>query len=91
MLKTVLTIAGALVLGQATQLTAADAQSNSPSPSNQASPKAPAQAPASMGLGILTPLGTSPAPGTTGTKQLHADPTGICCEDPQGRSAGTPE
>ena len=67
MLKTILTIAGVLVLGQAVRLPAADAQSGYRSPNDPGSPKGVADYRPT--LVSFFPNGVMPAPGGEGTAQ----------------------
>jgi hypothetical protein len=91
MLKTILTIAGVLVLGQAVRLPAADAQSGYRSPNDPGSPKGVADYRPT--LGSFFPIGVLPAPGGEGTAQPRSsNPSGfVCCVSPEGRSTASPE
>jgi hypothetical protein len=92
MLKTTLTIAGVLVLGQAVQLPAADAQSGYASPYHPGSPNGGAQYRPTTdfdGVAGLSPGGGLPAPVGEGTTQPRpSHPSGfVCCVSPEGRSS----
>ena len=91
MLKTILTIAGVLLLGQAVQLPAVDVQSGYRSPNDSGSPKGVADYRPT--LGSIFPNGVLPAPGGEGTTQPRpSNPSGfVCCVSPEGRSSASPE
>jgi len=90
MLKTMLTIASVLVLGQAVQLPASAAQSGYPSLNDPGSKGVADYRPT---LGSIFPNSVLPALGGEVTTQPRSsDPDGfVCCVSPGGSALGVPE
>jgi len=91
MLKTMLTVAGILVLVQAVQLSAAEAQSDYPSSNDPGSLKSAA---GYRPILFANHDGELPAHdrGEGTTLPRSSDPDGfVCCVSPEGRSTGVPE
>ena len=89
MLKTMLTIAGVLALGQAVQLPAAQAQSGSNYPG---SPEGGVHYRATI-EGRLLPQGALSAPVGESTAQPRSSNLSgfVCCVSPEGRASAIPE